>query len=568
MDISIHQNLFELLQLHAQKSTDSPKLFWQDHSFTWAQVEEGARRVAAGLKDLGVQQGDRVALMLPNTPPYLFIQAGVHLLGATLVPIHILTRGPELGYLLDDSEAKVLIYWNGFQEVAEEAAIQTESLRHRIEIGGEPTEGILDFHTWMLEHAPLMDAPVGGGNDPALIRYTAGVTGRPKGAMISHTNVLYSSRATLKALRVRPIERVLGAIPFYHPFGCTLQYYMVLRSGASLYLQTRFDPQETQELIQAGTVNAMIGLPSHYSGLLEAMGSEEEDAGKLLFAVSGGGPLDILTRRKLEQRFSTRIATVYGTCETSPTIAVNPSHIEETPAESFGRPISDTEVRIVDEENDEVGVDEVGEIVVRGPGVFQGYWNRPDATNLTIDEEGWFHTSDLGRIDMDGFLYGVGRLHDRINKGGFSVYPREVEGVLNAHPSIYASGVIGVPDPRLGEEIVAYVVPRGGAPILENEIIEYCTERLARFKTPQQIITIDQLPRSPGGSVLRRALREHWQENLSQSTGTGTGTTTPKPIPMPEERNYSTPVPVPDSGASDSLIELVPMEKVDKDDEE
>ncbi len=563
MDLTIPKNLFDLLASEAKRKADEPALFWQDQTFSWVQVEQAARRVAAGLRELGVGSGDRVALMLPNTPPYLFVQAGVHLLRAVLVPIHILTRGPELGYLLDDSEAKVLIYWNGYQEVAEAAANQTESLRHRIEIGGESHENVIDFHQWLLSHDPLEDSPAGGGDDVALIRYTAGVTGRPKGAMISHDNILHNSAATQKALRIRPMDKVFGAIPFYHPFGCTLQFYTVLRAGASLYLQTRFDPQETLEKIQAEEINIMIGLPSHYSGLVDATDTEDDETGRLLFAVCGGGPLDPMTRAKIEDLFDTRMANVYGACETSPTIAVNPTHLEETPPDSFGRPVSDTEVRIVDEQNNELGVDEVGEIVVRGPGVFQGYWNRPDATGLAVDEEGWLHTSDLGRMDMEGFIYGVGRLHDRINKGGFSVYPREVEEVLNAHPSIYSSGVIGAPDTRVGEEIVAYVVPRGGAPIMEDDIIEYCTERLARFKSPKRILAIDQLPRSPGGSVLRRALREHWQD--TQGRRGGSSSSAPRSQPIESRPAGKTRATTPPDPGGAGLVELVPVDKPDDD---
>ncbi len=510
--MSKHINLFDLIINRVKREpASSSSIIWNEREISWKNVEMAARKVAGGLIKLGIRSGDRVAVMLPNTLPYIFIQHGILLAGAIVVPVHIFTRSTELGYLLDDSESKVLFAWNGYSDEINEAAAQTESLRYRIEIGSESSENVFNFESWLLDSPSYDDKPIGGGDDIATIRYTAGVTGRPKGAMISHENILYSSNETLKSLKVRSQDKILTAIPFYHPFGNTLQLYLALRSNASMILQTRFDPIEAIEAISDGKVSVLIGLPIHFTSIIEAEGYEGE-IGKLSFAVCGGGPLDHSATTRFESMFSTRLATVYGTCETSPTIAVNPSHIEETAREALGRPISGMEIRIADENNADLNIEQIGEIQVRGKGVFKGYWNRPDATEIAIDEDGWFHTSDLGRIDIDGFLFGVGRFHDRINKGGFSVYPREVEGILNAHPSVYASAVIGVPDPRMGEDIIAYVVARGGEPVDENDLIEYCQEYLSRYKAPSRIYVIDRLPRSPSGVILRRALRDQWKE--------------------------------------------------------
>ncbi len=502
-------NLFSLLARRAAEEGDRPGLYWRDHVLSWTEVERAARRAAGGLAGLGVEPGDRVALMLPNIPPFLFIEYALYLLGAVLVPVHVLTRGEELGYLLDDSEAKVLVTWGGYHDLVEEAARDTESMRHIIEIdAGEPRENVHDFARWMGEAGPLESDPVGGGADCAQIRYTAGITGRPKGAMLSHENVLFVSGETQKALRLKPDDVVFGAMPFYHPFGGVLQLHTLHFARSSLLLQSRFDPEEALETITGGRVTVFVGLPAHFTGLIESEG--EEGGGRLRFALCGGGPLDAEVRNHFESLFNARLSTVYGTCETCSTIAVNPAHREQTPQDAFGRPISGCEIRVVGEDGTVKPVDEVGEIIVRGPGVFKGYWNRPDATANAVDDEGWFHTSDLGRIDLEGWLYGVGRMHDRINRGGFSVYPREVEQVLNAHPNVYASAVIGVENHKRGEEIVAFIVPRGGSPIHEADLISYCTERIARYKVPSRVQVIPRLPRAPSGDILRRALREGW----------------------------------------------------------
>ncbi|MDP8206098.1 MAG: AMP-binding protein [Candidatus Electryonea clarkiae] len=511
-------NLYELLLNRiSETKADEPAIFWRDKSLSWKQVEYAARKVAGGLHSLGVQKGDRIAIMLPNIPPYIFIQFAGHLLGVSIVPIHIFTPASELGYLLDDSEAKVLFTWNGYHDVTSNALEMTESLRHCIEIGGENVDGVINFDEWINSAESYTDDPVGGGDNIAAIRYTSGVTGRPKGAMLSHSNILYNICETLQVLKLRKQEKILAAIPFFHPFGFTLQTYLSLFAGAELHLQTRFDPESALQAVASGKVSIIVGLPSHFTGIVEGINGNGE-AGTLRFALSCGGPLDHSIINQFEKHFKTRIVTVYGTCETSPVIAINAAHLSETPREAWGRPISDLEIRIVNETGEEVPTDEIGEITVRSPGVFRGYWNRPDASKLAVDENGWFRTSDLGKIDLDGNLYGVGRLQNRINKGGYSVYPREVEGVLNAHPNIYASAVIGVWNSRFGEEIVAYIVPREGMTIDEKALTSYCTERLARYKSPNKFVFLTKLPRSPGGSILRRELREQWASRYERES--------------------------------------------------
>lgn len=502
------QNLFELLTARSHESDETGgAVVWKGRELSWSEIETGARKVAGGLKQLGIEAGDRVAVMLPNVPPYIFVEFGVYLIGAILVPIHVLTGKSELGYLLDDSEAKVLVYWGDCQQVVDESTAGRESLRHRIVFGEETGDNSSRFSTW-LDSSPLHEGePVHGGDDIAKIQYTAGVTGRSKGVMLSHKNILYSSRETRTALKLLPNDRVLGTMPFFHPFGSALLLHMTILSGATLRIAAGFEPKETFESISSGECTVMIGLPMHFADLMDQAGSPGSSC-RLRFAVSGGGPLDSEVRTRFESTFNTWIATIYGACETSPTIAVNATHLADAPRDAFGRAISGTDIRIVDGQGKEPPVGEEGEIVVRGPGVFRGYWNKPDALKLAVDDEGWFHTSDLGKMDLNGRLYGMGRLHDRINKGGYPVYPREVEQVLNDHPSIYASGVIGVDDKKYGEEIIAYVVPHAGQPVQEEPLIQYCAERLARFKVPRQVRVIDHLPRTADGTLLRRALRE------------------------------------------------------------
>ncbi|MBZ0265362.1 AMP-binding protein [bacterium] len=507
-------NLFTQLTNRIKRGDSASSIKWRSNNLSWSQVEQAARKVAGGLVKLGVKPGDRVALMLPNVPPYLFIKFGVHLMGGILVPIHILTRGPELGYQLEDCEAKVLFTWSGYEEVALEGIEQTESLQHQIQIGCSNSDTCIDFNEWLSECEPFDGEPVGGDDDIALIRYTAGVTGRPKGAMITHKNLIFGSRETQRILRLSAKDRLLTTIPFYHPFGDSLQIHLALESRSDIIMLSRFDPEETYDLINHGEVDVIIGLPVHFSTLCEAAEDAEPEEKHLRFAVSGGGPLDMEVIQGFESIFDSKVASVYGTCETSPTIAVNAPHREESPRESWGRPISGMDIQIVNVQNEAVPIGEVGEIIVKGAGVFAGYWNRPGATAMTIDADGWFHTEDLGRVDLNGYLYGMGRMHDRINKGGFSVYPREIEGIIDAHPTVRISAVIGIPDAVYGEEIIAYVVPRSGQHVDTDEIIRYCMAHLARYKAPKHINIVEELPRSPNGVILRRALRESATGNL------------------------------------------------------
>ncbi|MCB2199203.1 AMP-binding protein [bacterium] len=507
-------NIVDLLIARANGDTgDSPAIYWAERSLTWKAVELAAREVAGGLQNIGIGKGDRVAVLLPNVPPYLFLQYAVHFIGAILVPIHELTPPDELSYLLEDSEAKALFSWGDFQERIHTAIEGHESLQHHVVVGSSGSDPY-DVISWMEGVEAYEGEPVGGLDDTALIRYTAGVTGRPKGAMLSHGNILYASEETHRELKVLAKDTVLGAIPFYHPFGSTLQLQMLLPSGAALLFHNQFDGERAFNEIREKRASVFIGLPMHFAALLDAAG--EEETRTLRFAVSSGGPLDQALLARFERQFNTHIATIYGTCETSPTIAINPAHREDTPRDALGRVLSGTDVRIVDESNEVVPTGEIGEIVVKGPGVFSGYWNRPNATSLAMDAEGWFHSSDIGYMDIDGWLFGKGRLHDRINKGGFSVYPREVELVLNAHPAVHASVVIGVPDSKMGEEIAAFVVARPDMSVEEEELKNYCSERLARFKAPTHVITVDAIPRSPNGSLKRRELKERWHQEHSR----------------------------------------------------
>ncbi len=504
-----YNSLFDILAYHCGRENNKDSVLrWNDHVLTWGQVEHAARKVAGGLIEAGVTPGDRVAIMLPNIPPYLFLEFGALLAGAIIVPVHVYIRGEELGYLLDDSETKALFSWVGYHEIANNAMHQTESLRLRVEIGAEGEE-IINFNQWLMNSPEYKGDPLSQGEDLAYIRYTAGVTGRPKGAMISHNNVIRTAIETQRVLRLKASDRIFGAMPLFHPFGGTLQVITTYMACASLELQTRFDPQEVYEKIESNLIDVLIGLPSHLTSLID-MGGDEPGVGQLRFAVSGGGPLDLSAQARFETHFATKVVNVYGTCETSPTLCINPAHIMDTPREALGRPISNVDIKIIGSDGHEMPVGKVGEIVARGPGVFKGYWNRPNATDNTVNEEGWFYTSDLGYVDINGWLYGRARMHDRINKGGFSVYPREVEGVINAHPAVYASAVIGEEDPQFGEEIIAYIVLRKGMPFSENDLVSYCEERLARYKVPRKITVLDRLPRSPNGAILRRALREGW----------------------------------------------------------
>jgi long-chain acyl-CoA synthetase len=444
-----------------------------------------------------VKPGDRVGLMLPNVPGFAVLYYGILRAGAIVVPMNVMLKRREIAYHLEDSGSRLLF---SFQEAGEEAAAgAAEASAEAIVL---ERGGLVD----MLEgHEPDPRTVATDPDDTAVILYTSGTTGRPKGAELTHANLDGNAEVVSRTLiQVGPADTVLGALPLFHSFGQTAAMNASLRAGACLALLPRFDPGEALELMQSLGVTVFLGVPTMYGAILNQPGRERYDLGSLRTCISGGQSLPVELLHGFEAAFGCKILEGYGLSETSPVACQNPPDRERKPG-SIGIPIEGVEMKIAGESGEELADGKVGEVLIRGPNVMKGYWRRPEATAEAI-RDGWLHTGDLGRRDGDGYFYIVDRKKDLIIRGGYNVFPREVEEALYEHPAVREAAVVAVPDERLGEEVGAAVVLQPGAEATADDLQGHVKSQLAAYKYPRLIWFIDELPKGPTGKILKREI--------------------------------------------------------------
>ncbi|GAA3545198.1 long-chain fatty acid--CoA ligase [Nonomuraea rosea] len=485
-------NLADRLHTAARRLGGRAVLTLDGAELTYGTLEELSARLAGLLLARGIRAGDRVAIMLPNVPEFGVVYYGVLRIGAVVVPLDPLLKRREIAAYLGDCGARLLIAWHAFAETAEAGSGSTnadvffvvpEEFRRLL-------RGVAAEH----EIASMADG------DTAVIHYTSGTTGRPKGIELTHANLTGNAAAVARMHALGVDDVVLGALPLYHTFGQTCSLNATVQAGARLTLLRRFEAGRALEVIRRDGVTVFQGVPTMFIALLDHPGAS--DMSMLRVCVSGGAalPLDVL--RAYETRLGCAIVEGYGLSETSPVTAANRGGQHRRPG-SIGWPIRGVEMRVVGEDGRDVPCGTIGEIVVRGPNVMKGYWNDPAGTAEAI-RDGWFHTGDLGRKDEDGFFFLMDRRRDVIIRGGYTVYPREVEEVLYEHPAVRQAAVLGVPHPELGEEIEAVVALR--APVTCADLRDFVKERVAAYKYPRHISFVDELPMSPTGKILKRAL--------------------------------------------------------------
>jgi long-chain acyl-CoA synthetase len=464
---------------------------------SYADLNEQTARLAAFLGERGVRPGDRVGVLLPNVVEFPLAYFAILRAGGIVVPMNVLLKRREISFYLADSGAEVLLAWHGFEA---EARAATEEARAEL-ITVDPA-GLADSLAGV---APRPEVAEVGDNDTAVILYTSGTTGKPKGAELTHRSVMRNSEVVaMTATDVREGDVILGALPLFHIFGQTVGMNASLRAGATLVLLPKFDPEATLAAIEANQMTHFYGVPTMFGALLHHPGRERYDTSSLRICVTGGASMPVEVLHGFERAFSCEVLEGYGLSETSPVVTTNHAGRERR-AGSVGTPIDGVEVRVVDDAGRPLPVGEVGEIVVRGHNVMKGYWKRPEATAEAI-RDGWFHTGDLGRTDQDGYFYIVDRKKDMIIRGGYNVYPREVEEVLYEHPQIREAAVIGMPDERWGEEIGAAVVLHEGERLEAQEVSDYVKERIAAYKYPRIVWFVDELPKGPTGKILKREI--------------------------------------------------------------
>ncbi|MFH8371472.1 long-chain fatty acid--CoA ligase [Streptomyces sp. NPDC018031] len=470
---------------------------------TFDELWHQARVQAAALTELGVAPGDRVALMAPNTAEFPRAYYAILAAGGVVVPVHLLLSAAEVEHVLRDSGATLLLC-HPAQAGTGTAAAAAAGVR-MLRLGGE-------FEERARAVRPLPSYVSRDADDPAVIFYTSGTTGVPKGAVLSHLNLVMNATVNaFDANDVRPDDTALGALPLFHAFGQTVSMNSTWRAGATLVLLPRFDARRAIEVMVAEHVNTFHGVPTMYDALVSAA-QEATELPRLKLCISGGASLPAAVLERFEETFGAKIYEGYGLSETSPTAAVNQPAFGTRPG-TIGHPLWGVEVEIarsdVERRVELLPSGELGEVVIRGHNLFSGYLGRPEATAEAM-VDGWFRTGDLGTKDADGFLRIVDRKKDVIIRGGYNVYPREVEEVLVRHPGIARVAVVGLPDPRHGEEVCAVVVPAPGSAPDAAAIIAWSRQHLGRHKYPRRVEFIAELPLGPSMKVLKRELRDRY----------------------------------------------------------
>jgi long-chain acyl-CoA synthetase len=471
-------------------------LHFEGRDYTNVEQRRAAARVANALKRLGVGVGDRVLVLLPNCPEVTQAYGGILRLGAVIVPVVFLLSADEVRHILADSEAKVVITSS---ELASKADGWTGTI---ILVGGGG--GGLAWDEVIARESDDFPVVPRADTDLAVILYTSGTTGRPKGVALSHDNLASNARAAARLYELDRTAWALAVLPLSHSYGLTVMNAGNIL-GTKAVLLRWFNPELVLDTIQRFQVQSMAGVPTMYLYLLNYPEAGRFDTGSMRSWGSGAAPLPLEIVEPFEKKFGGRLMEGYGLTEASPVVSAHRlSGVRKLG--SVGQPIPGVQVAILDDDDRPVPSGEVGEVCVRGPNVMLGYYGLPAETANTL-RKGWLHTGDVGRLDGDGFLYIVERKKDLIIRGGFNIYPREVEDVLYAHPHIAEAAVVGMPDPLMGEEVLAVVVLKPDARVDADAIIAFCQERLAKYKSPRRVRFVRTLPRSPIGKVLRRELR-------------------------------------------------------------
>jgi long-chain acyl-CoA synthetase len=490
-------NLAELLTDSAAAAPSNGAVRLDDVDLSYAELDEATARVAGLLDAKGMRPGDRVGVMLPNVPHFAVVYYGILRAGGVVVPMNVLLKEREVAYYLSDSGAKVLFAWHGFGEAAATG-------------GEEAGAEVISVEPGKFEEL-VMGAPRAEADEPressdtAVILYTSGTTGTPKGAELTHGNLKKNAEVNVETLAETTEEDVVfGALPLFHSFGQTCGLNSAVHAGACLTLLPRFDPEKAVQMFERDKVTVFLGVPTMYVAMLNMPEDKRGDASTLRLCCSGGSAMPVEVMKGFEDAFGCKVLEGYGLSETSPVASFNHPDRERKPG-SIGTPIEGVEMKLVDDEgNDVEGTEDVGEIAIRGHNIMKGYWNREDATKEVLDDDGWFRTGDMGKVDEDGYFFIVDRKKEMIIRGGYNVYPREIEEVLYEHPAVAEAAVVGVPDDKMGEEVGAAVVLKEGKDVDADELREFVKEQVANYKYPRRIWFPDELPKGPTGKILKR----------------------------------------------------------------
>ncbi|GMU91057.1 MAG: long-chain-fatty-acid--CoA ligase [Candidatus Hydrogenedentota bacterium] len=513
-------NLAVILENSAREKPDHDAVVFNHFRLNYRTVNDMANQVANGLTAAGIQKGDKVALSCPNLPYFPIVYFGILKTGAVFVPLNVLLREREVAFHLSDSDSVACIAFEGREDLpigktAYEGFKQTKTCEKfwiipTIPGGDSPIPGVPTLGDLMRDQPTTFETVQCRPDDTCVIIYTSGTTGRPKGAELTHSNMLMNCLVSRHLIDGRPDDVTLAVLPLFHSFGLSALLNSVTLGGATVVLLPRFEAGEVWRIFEAEGVSLFAGVPTMYWDLLNYPEADKFDLekirGRLRLGVSGGAamPVDVMTR--FQEKFGIKILEGYGLSETSPSASFTRIDMPQKVG-SIGVPIWGVEMKVVDENMNEMPVGQPGEIVIRGHNVMKGYYKHDEA-NEEAFRGGWFHSGDVGYKDEDGYFFIVDRIKDMIIRGGFNVYPREIEEVLMSHPEISLAAAVGVPHEEYGEEVKAYVILQDGSTLTPEDIIAWGKTQLAGYKYPRMVEIVNSLPIGPTGKILKTELRK------------------------------------------------------------
>jgi fatty-acyl-CoA synthase len=499
----------QILTVTAKKFSGRTAIISGDQRFTYGQFNERVNRFAHGLLNLGFKKGDKVAVLLFNSNPFAEVYFATAKLGGAFTPINYRFAPEEVKHILNHSDSRFFIFGEEFTDLVRSIRPDLEKVKTFISAGDDKVRNVLPYETLLKRSRKGEPGVAISEKDVCQLMYTSGTTGRPKGALITHGNVLWNLINTILGREDKEGEVALIIGPLYHTAALNNHFTIQVALAGTSVLIKKFDPKNVMEIVQKEKVNVISGAPAMYRLLLALPNVNEYDTRSITKCTAGAAILPDETKERLLRLFPNAegVYDVYGCTEASPDIAILKAKDSLRKRECVGPPLPFLETRIVDGRDRDVAVGEVGELICRGPNVMKGYYKDKKATLETL-RGGWLHTGDLARIDHEGFIYIVDRKKDMIVSGGENIYPREIEEVLYHHPKIQDAAVISVPDSMWGESVKAFVVLKRGETMKAEEVIEYCKQRLASYKKPKTVEFVETLPRNPSGKVLKTVLRK------------------------------------------------------------
>ncbi|MDC3413740.1 fatty acid--CoA ligase family protein [Aquibacillus sp. 3ASR75-11] len=506
-------NLADQLSVIAKEKPNKVAYVFHNAETTYQELEGAVTKFASSLKKLGYEKGDHLALVTGNSPHFIIGLYGAIRIGVTVIPINPIYTPDEIGYILKDGDVKGVITMDLFVKSFEGFVDTIPSIEHYIIVetgandltGSSISDKMQSFSQLVQDGELEKDRLQLNDHDVAVILYTSGTTGKPKGAMLTNKNLYSNAKDTADYLNINEGDRVIAALPMFHVFCLTVSLNAPLMNGGTILIVSKFSPQAVFEIARKQQATVFAGVPTMYNYLLQTPGEHVKDLETIRLCISGGAAMPVALLEKFEQKFNVTVSEGYGLSEASPVTCFNPLDRPRKPG-SIGTSIMNVENKVVDELGEELPVGEVGELVVKGPNVMTGYYKMPEETAVTL-KNGWLYTGDMARMDDDGYFYIVDRKKDMILVGGYNVYPREVEEVLYSHPDISEVAVVGLPDADTGEAVAGYIVTKNNA-LTEQDLKAFCQERLAKYKVPQKIEFLEELPKNTTGKILRRNLRE------------------------------------------------------------